>query len=216
MLAVWGDGKFENIMQSARHKDIAVAKAYELDAAFLLESARMNGLPLPTVSSWKPIYVESLQLGRSLNERTAKNMTSLYLMSKHFLEELCGVDPKSVNYSVSQILDLALEYQPGLTDKEKLHNSLLEISDEATASKLWTLINDYVCGKIIESQQTNCSLITDTLDNETISEKQPNSTIDESYPIKERVEAIATSQESQIQKTKRKRASGSVELQARE
>jgi hypothetical protein len=137
------------------HKHISVAKAYERDAEFLLESARVNGHPLSTTSPWKSIYVESLQLRRSLNEKKAQNVNSLYMMAKFFIEDLCSVDPQSVNYSVSSVLETAIAFRLGLTEKEKIVSTLTEIANEEVAGKVWHMIDNYFCKKLLEASKTS-------------------------------------------------------------
>jgi hypothetical protein len=103
LFAVWGGGSFESIMTSARHKDILTAKKYERDAKYLLEVSKINGFSLKgTGSSWKPIYIESVQLGRSIGERTATTKSLLELATDWLSKST--ISPTSVNFSVSYVL----------------------------------------------------------------------------------------------------------------
>ncbi len=104
LFAVWGGGSFESIMSSARHSDINTAKKYERDAKYLLEVAKINGFALKgTVSIWKPIFIESVQLGRSIGERTATTKSLLELATNWLAKS--SMTPTSVNFSVSYVLE---------------------------------------------------------------------------------------------------------------
>jgi hypothetical protein len=150
LFAIWGGGTFETIMQSARHKDILSAKKYERDARYQLEASRLNGFAFSgSVSPWKTIYVQDLQLGRSISERGAAGYRSLYSVSKHFVEGLCGMGLESLNFSINVIVQAALDYQREQTTIEKLHGWLQSHAPTAPLSQFTTLIDDYAKAKVI-------------------------------------------------------------------
>jgi hypothetical protein len=67
LMAVWGNGKFEVIMKSARHKDVFTAQKYARDAKHVLNVAKANGLNVESALPWKAVLVESPQIFRGLN-----------------------------------------------------------------------------------------------------------------------------------------------------
>ena len=153
LLAICGGGTFESIMMSARHSDINSAKKYERDAMYLLESSKINGISMAScISKWKPIYVENLQLGRSINEKSARHFKPLYYLAKDFLEGVCQVDPLSVNFSIPYVLDLALAYKKGRTSAEKLTDWISSNCIPGTClDNFHILLEDYSQGVVLKA-----------------------------------------------------------------
>ena len=206
LLAVWGGGTFESIMTSARHKDIITAKKYERDARYLLAACELNGISLQgTVSKWTPVLVESLQLGRAINERNSRNIESLWKVSTFWLEEMCYLSRSSLNWSISYALETALSYQRQKTSIEAVTHWLeSNLRPGANKEEILTLIGDYAKSQVLEAMGTAASGDTDTSADTT-------NTGTVVIPTGN-VQVVVESSES---KTKRKRKSGDNDLDGR-
>jgi hypothetical protein len=67
LFAIWGEGKEDEIMQSARHKSLKNMK-YKSDASFTLNLAKNNLEHLANITpKWKSIFCANVQLARSVS-----------------------------------------------------------------------------------------------------------------------------------------------------
>ena len=142
LLAVWASADFKEIMKSARHLDILSAQRYAQDAAALLHLAQING-QTGTVSPWQSIYIQNIQIARSLNQQGSRNSQPIHVLAQYFLVNLCGVDVNCVNYSIHYIMEQVWDFQGTKSVKEKISDWIGENAEGANPNDLWNLVEDY-------------------------------------------------------------------------
>lgn len=197
LFAIWGGATFESVMQSARHKDVVTAKKYEQDARSLLNVHEKNQ-QLGTITPWVPIYVKYVQMHASANERGSRHSLPVSKMTSKYLENLCHVKRSSITFGVQYVLNLALEYRPSKSSREKLKQWVDENAKPgAQVETLWTIFEDH-SAKISLNTRENISSNAQTI---------PDSIAVNSIAVVNLIESNAVEQQA-TQNKKRKRVGG--------
>jgi hypothetical protein len=114
-------------MQSARHKTLKNAIKYKKDADFLLELAKHNNDEFAIrISKFKSIYVENFQLGSAINELGSYDFKPLDELAVHFIEQLCGVNRDSLQFSIPYTWDKVIVLLLNVRWSDSLRQNLLK------------------------------------------------------------------------------------------
>ncbi|KAI3650647.1 hypothetical protein MP228_004128 [Amoeboaphelidium protococcarum] len=128
LLGVWGNGSESDIMTSARHSTVKHSVAYRRDAEIMKQIALDNELDISEVcGKFKPIFVSSLQLARSLNMLNQTSHITLPQLADDFVQRRCGFPLDAPTRTVRAIVKRAVEVESLETTKQKLDTELSDL-----------------------------------------------------------------------------------------
>jgi hypothetical protein len=74
---------------------------YKRDCALLLDYVTSNMLSLEgNLPTWKPVFLQSLQLAQSLNARNGNRFSDIFTVASKYCKNVCKINEEDPNYSV--------------------------------------------------------------------------------------------------------------------
>ena len=130
LLAVWGEGDFEEIKKAARHESSTHAMTYKSDAMYLLQVAKANNFPYEnTTPKWKQIRIENIQLGRRLNA-VGNRFQSLSTLADTFIMDLGRINSLHETSVVKKSVMASLNCSRPLSRTKDLKALLADLDPE--------------------------------------------------------------------------------------
>ena len=124
LLGVYGGGKLQELMNSARHKSMESAERYFQDAFTQWERHRRNGEARNAVGEWRPIRVESTRNARRTSTDRLKRVEAKDLGSYFVTECLKVQEDHPLFYDWKYLLEKAKDYRQTTSPRERLRELL--------------------------------------------------------------------------------------------
>jgi hypothetical protein len=192
LLAIWGKGSDLDIMKSARHKTTSNAIAYKRDASLILEISKSTEDFFEEAPTWKPIFMETLQVIRAQIDPIKNRFTSVSQLAVSFIEEKCGVNSDSLDVNITYLAQKMMDFSQGVSekvaiesylaanniDKPELRRLIEKYCDSYSKTKSAEAVAEHVRNSILNSDRTRSHLI----DLQTIQDHHTISDIENSTP----------------------------------
>ena len=129
------DAKEDELMTSARHKSLKTSIKYRKDANLMKHLAKKHNYVTfyASMPKWKPIYLESIQLARQITNSDVPEtlkFNSIEQYVQYFTEKLLKLRSDSPNYSLTTLMERAIDFKRKLATSEAL-DSLLDSSGDS-------------------------------------------------------------------------------------
>ena len=142
LLAIWGGGKTEDMMQSARHKSQESSMRYSRDSSSLLVVAEKNsfGIGIPRLK-FNPPFILNVQMAKNLNRQNWKNTRALHILARNYVVDLCHVNIQLHSYTPNSVLEACLRLKRQPSEVDKVRNFLNEFGvPEPRHKELFSII----------------------------------------------------------------------------
>ncbi len=145
LFAIWGGGKTNaTIMLSARHTTEGAASVYRKDAETLLQLLSIHQDPDQFVSSWKPIYIQSVSCYQQLNLPSQQFIKPIHTMAVDFVvNDLCVPENSRDSDQISSLVSKAVAFKTVIATSVAIQTS---IEQNVPPSKQQELLHLYGTG----------------------------------------------------------------------